>query len=192
MSQAARDGYGINGESEDLKSNSQSAKDAVLEASRRTSDVAAGVYDSAKASTSSTVDAIKDQATQAAEEAKSTVAAIADEARAKFGKMVDDQKAAGADQVASMARAAQAAVGDLRESSPQLARFIENAAGQIETLADDIRASSINDIVGAMAAFGRRRPIAFFGGAVAVGFLFARFMKSDAPGAAPATDLRRT
>lgn len=123
------------------------------------------------------------QASDAMEQAKSTVAAIAVEARARFADIVDQQKAAGADQVAGMARAAHSAAGDLETTNPHLASMVKTAADSVDTMARSIRGSDVGDIVTSLAEFGRRRPMALFGGAVVAGLVLARFLKSTAPAA---------
>lgn len=124
---------------------------------------------------------LKDQASQAAQDAKSTVVALAGEARSRLGEIVDQQKTVGADHVAGVARAAFAAAGDLEQTSPHLARFVKSAAESVDHVAEDIRGSDISGVIATLTDFGRRQPVAFFGGAVVVGFLLARFLKSDAP-----------
>ncbi len=123
---------------------------------------------------------LKDQATQAAQQAKHTVAAMADEARHRITEIIDQQKNVGADQVAGVAKAAQAAAGDLQQTSPQLAKLVRAAAESVDHVAGDIRSSDLTDLLGSLSDFGRRRPVAFFGGAVLAGFLLTRFLKSDA------------
>ena len=175
---------------QDIKSDSdlsdrtkQAAADLSKTAGDAAGQTASGIKDSANAALST----LKDQAGQAADEAKSTISAVADEAKSRLTQIVDDQKAAGADQVAGLARAVYTAAGDLRDSSPQLAKLVESAADRVDGIADDIRASNLSEILGALSAFGRRQPVMLFGGAVLAGFLLARFVKSESvsPGDVP-------
>ena len=142
-------------------------------------DSIAGAADQAKASAAPVIATFKDQASQAAQEAKTTVSGLAGEARARLGEMVEDQKNSGADQVAGLAKAAQSAANDLQKSSPQLARFVQSAAEGVDNVAEQIRSSDVDEVVAMLTDFGRRRPVAFFGAAVAVGFVLARFFKSE-------------
>lgn len=172
---------------------------ALSEASDRVSQAAEGLKgarsgDDLGGSTISASPTLKDTAGQVAQQAKSTVAALADEARTRVSGMIDQQKAAGADQVAGVARAVQAAAGNLDQTSPQLARLVRSAADNVDHIADDIRSSNVADLLNGLAEFGRRQPIVFFGGAVLAGFALARFLKSDVPDASlrgSADDLRR-
>ena len=182
MSNPARGDYEFSDEAgRQGKSKTAAVKDALGDFGKSAQDAAADLTRSARAGAGATVATLKDQATSAAEEAKSTIAAVADEARIRLGQIVDDQKSVGADHVSSVARAAHAAAGDLRQSSPQLAQLVDTAAERVESMAHGIRTSSVTDLLGAVADFGRRRPMALFGGAVAAGFLLARFVKSDSP-----------
>jgi hypothetical protein len=128
-----------------------------------------------------TVSALKDQATEAAIEARRTVLSLADEARARFSDLVDRQKALGADKLAGLARAADAAAADLDKASPEVARIVRSAAAGAERIADDVRSRSLEDILRSVSDFGRRQPVAFFGSAVLAGFVLARFFKTDVP-----------
>lgn len=158
---------------------SERTKRAASDLSKGASEVAGDTAGSIKDTASATLSTLKDQAGQAADEAKNTISTVADEAKARVAQIVDDQKAVGADQVAGLARAAYTAAGDLRQSSPQLAKLVESAADRVDGIADDIRESNLSEILSSLAAFGRRQPVALFGGAVLAGFLLARFVKSE-------------
>jgi hypothetical protein len=123
----------------------------------------------------------RDQASQAADEAKSAAATVADQVRARLNEVVAQQKAAGADKIAGVAKAAHSAAGELDHTSPQVARLVRSAAGSVDRIAEDVRSRDLGEVFGTLADFGRRQPVAFFGGAVVAGFLLARFFKSDAP-----------
>ena len=123
----------------------------------------------------------KAQASQAASDAKGAAASIADQARSRFAEIIDQQKAAGASRVAGVAQAAQSAAKDLDDTNPELARLVRSAADGVDRIAADIRSRDLGDVIDTVASFGRRQPVAFFGGAVLAGFLLSRFFKSDAP-----------
>ncbi len=124
---------------------------------------------------------LRDQASKAAQDAKGAAASIAEQARARLNEIVDQQKAASADKIAGVAKAAHSAAGDLDKTSPQMARLVRSAADGVDRIADDVRSRDIGDVFATIADFGRRQPVAFFGGAVLAGFALARFFKSDAP-----------
>ena len=124
---------------------------------------------------------LRDQAAEAAEQAKGAAASIAEQARARLNEIVDQQKAAGADRIAGIAKAAHSAAEDLDQSNPHMARLVRGAADSVDRIAEDVRSRDIGDVFATVADFGRRQPVAFFGGAVLAGFVLARFFKSDAP-----------
>ncbi len=125
--------------------------------------------------------AFRQQASQAADEVKGVAASIAEQARARLNEIVDQQKTAGADKIAGVAAAAHSAAGDLDRTNPQLGRLVRTAAENVDRIAEDVRSRDIGDVLATLADFGRRQPVAFFGGAVVAGFLVARFFKSDVP-----------
>ena len=125
--------------------------------------------------------AFRQQASQAADEDKGVAASIAEQARARMNEIVDQQKTAGADKIAGVAKAAHSAAGDLDKTNPHLGRLVRSAADNVDRIAEDVRSRDIGDVLATLADFGRRQPVAFFGGAVVAGFLVARFFKSDVP-----------
>ncbi len=129
----------------------------------------------------STVSSLRDQAAQTTNEAKGAAASIAEQARSRLTEIVDQQKEAGADRIAGVAKAAQSAAGDLERTNPQMARLVRAAAENVDRLADDVRSRDLGDVLATLTQFGREQPVAFFGGAVVAGFILARFLKSDAP-----------
>ncbi len=157
------------------------ASDFTSQVGKSASSVASSAANEVKRSADAGLGSVRDQAASVASDARSTVSAMADEARQRISEIVDQQKKAGADTVAGVARAAQAAAGDLQQTSPQMARLVRSAADGVDRIAGDIRSSDLNQIVSTLSDFGRRQPVAFFGGAVLAGFILARFLKSDAP-----------
>ena len=121
------------------------------------------------------------QASQAADDAKGTAATLADQARLRLNEIVGQQKSAGADKIAGVAKAAHSAAEDLDKTNPQMARLVRIAADNVDRVAEDVRSRDIGQVFATLADFGRRQPVAFFGGAVLGGFLLSRFLKSDAP-----------
>lgn len=124
---------------------------------------------------------IRDQASEAAEEAKGVASSIAEQARARLNDIVDQQKAAGADKIAGVAKAAHSAADNLDQTNPHMARLVRSAADNVGKVAEDFRSRDIGEVFATVADFGRRQPVAFFGGAVLAGFLLSRFFKSDVP-----------
>ncbi len=124
---------------------------------------------------------LRDQAGRAAHDAKGAASSIAETARARLNDMLGQQKAAGADRIAGVAKAAHSAAGDLDKTNPHMARLVRTAAENVDKIADDVRSRDIGQVFSSLADFGRKQPVAFFGGAVLAGFVLSRFLKSDAP-----------
>jgi acyl-CoA reductase-like NAD-dependent aldehyde dehydrogenase len=137
------------------------------------------------------VDEMKQQALQAAHTAKSGVDSLAFEARDKINEAVDRQKSAGADQLSEIAQAAVGAAGELEQRNPQVARLVRDAASSVEQFAGNLRNHNIRDVIGAATDLARQQPVAFFAGSVLAGFVFARFLKSDAQVTNPSTPASR-
>ncbi len=124
---------------------------------------------------------LRGQASQAADEAKGTASTLAEQARLRLNEIVGQQKSAGADKIAGVAKAAHSAAEDLDKTNPHMARLVRIAADNVDRVAEDVRSRDIGQVFATLADFGRRQPVAFFGGAVLGGFLLSRFLKSDAP-----------
>jgi hypothetical protein len=92
--------------------------------------------------------------------------------------MIHDQKAAGADVIADVAKAANHAADDLDRSTPDAARMIRNTAAGIEKVATNLRSDDLGQLFRSLRDFGRAQPIAFIGGAVLGGFIISRSVRS--------------
>ena len=127
------------------------------------------------------VGTVRSQASQAADDAKGTAATLAEQARLRLNEIVGQQKSAGADKIAGVAKAAHSAAEDLDKTNPHMARLVRIAADNVDRVAEDVRSRDIGQVFATLADFGRRQPVAFFGGAVLGGFLLSRLLKIDAP-----------
>ena len=126
----------------------------------------------------------------AGEVARDTGESIADAARGQFGdaidplrdtmrKIADRQKDAGAGQMEHIAKAVHGAADELEHDLPTAAEYIHQAAGRLERASARMRDGDVDELMHACGDFARRRPGAFFGGAVLAGFALARFLKSS-------------
>ena len=89
------------------------------------------------------------------------------------------KKEAGAGQLEGVATAVHRAAEELQSQMPGASDFIHGAASQLEKGAEALRNRSIDSLIGSFNAFGRREPLALFGGAIIGGFAVARFLKSS-------------
>lgn len=94
-----------------------------------------------------------------------------------------EQQRAAAGGLAEFASALRKAASEMGDGGqpPQVARFAESAAGGLERLSDSLREKDLSRLVRDVEAFARSQPVAFFGAAVAAGFLAVRFLKAGAP-----------
>jgi uncharacterized phage infection (PIP) family protein YhgE len=107
-------------------------------------------------------------------------------AREATGHMVDEtrdfadeQKAAGADNMARLGRAVHCAADQLASELPQAAGLIHSAAESLQHASSTLRERSIEDMVSGFRDFARRQPAAALAGSVLAGFAVARFLKSS-------------
>lgn len=65
------------------------------------------------------------------------------------------------------------------EKHDTVARYVEQAANQIERFSNGLRQKDVGDLMNGAQRFARQRPALFVGSAFAAGLLGARFMKSS-------------
>ena len=113
--------------------------------------------------------------------AESTVATIAEQAQQTAEAHVSTQKDQAANALHSVAEAVRQSSGQLRREQPQLASLATQAAERVDRASEYIRGHDVRDFVREAEQFARREPLIFLGGAFAVGFLAARFLKASSP-----------
>ncbi|MBP2315818.1 hypothetical protein [Azospirillum soli] len=115
-------------------------------------------------------------ANEATESGRQTV----DAAQGRIRSLMEQQTHRAADQLGSVANALHKAAEQLsHENNGTAAHYAGQAADRVEQVADMLRNSTVDDMVGQVERFARRQPEVFVGAAFAVGFLFARFVKSS-------------
>lgn len=125
-------------------------------------------------------DAVSNIAGQATGLASKAASALASEAQQKATGMLRQQMVAGADYVRSISQTAHTAARELEDKAPEIARMVHHAADRAQRFADDMGGRSADDMLESAWTYARQNPRVFLGGAVAVGFLLARFAKSSA------------
>jgi hypothetical protein len=124
---------------------------------------------------------LTNEAKQAAQEHAGAVwNSTRDSARSLIG---EQQRAAagGLGDFAQALRKVAQELGDKGNSGPQssTARLVQSAADGLERFSGSLKEKDLNGLVGEVETFARRQPVAFFGAAVAAGFLAVRFLKSS-------------
>jgi ElaB/YqjD/DUF883 family membrane-anchored ribosome-binding protein len=155
------------------------AKAAVVEAaSRRAAQWRDSMAD--RNDRSSGIDRERGPATQRVagpERFTNVVAEFVDAARSAAESLLEEQKRQVADRVSGVAAALQSAANSLAHSQNALvARYVEQAAGQVEDISRMVRDRRWNEIAAETEDFARRRPTLFVVGAAAAGFLVGRLL----------------
>lgn len=148
--------------------------------SRTTTGGSAGADLSSSAS--STAEDLSAQAKQTAKEGAGILRAGKDEAVREAQHMVRDiveeQRSRAASQLGGMADALHKSARDLEQENKTMAKYTDMAAERLDDVARYLRQANWNDMMREAESFARRQPYWFIGGAVAAGFLAARFVKS--------------
>jgi len=95
-------------------------------------------------------------------------------------ELADEQKNTGASRLDDVARAVHGAADELSGEMPEAAGFVHAAAARLEQGAGLLRDKSPRELVAQVHDFGRRDPLALFGGALVAGFALSRLLKSAA------------
>ena len=129
-------------------------------------DTTAGT--STSACTRRTVDALRAKREQAFDEAKSRVREAADQQRGRA-----------ADAVGGVAGALHRAASDMKGENETMGRYADMAAERLDEVASYLRTADWTEVIHGAEDFARRQPYWFVGGAMAAGFLLARFVKNS-------------
>lgn len=122
---------------------------------------------------------IADEARRTADDLGSAGLDLMAEARYSAMSYAEERKSAGADQLDMFARAIDHSASDLGEESPEIARYIHEAAGSLGRASRMLRERSVGELADSAAQFARQQPAVFFGGAVLAGLVLTRFLKSS-------------
>jgi hypothetical protein len=116
--------------------------------------------------------------------AKEKIQRLASQARETAGEQVESRFSTGKTRatqtlgtVAQTLKSSSQQLRDQQESG--MGKYADQAANKIEELSRYLENASLNDVAGRIENFARREPALFIGGAVALGFLGARFLKSS-------------
>ena len=154
----------------------------------RSTDVSGTASDKLREFTSQAAnlkDGAVDALSQNASQIKESGAGFAQSATSKVQNVLTNQKAVGADYIASIAQAAERAAKEFDDDLPQAAQYIRQASATINGMADKIRDREVQDLMSELTDYARRQPTLVFGGAMLLGFAALRFLKSSAPARSP-------
>ena len=104
----------------------------------------------------------------------------AEETLHRAENLAEDQKKAGAGRLDQVAKAVHGAADELGEAMPKAADFVHAAAARLEQGAGALRNRDMRQLANDLNDYGRRDPLALFGGAMLAGFAASRLLKSAA------------
>jgi len=114
--------------------------------------------------------------------AESTASTVAEQAKQTAEVQLSSQKEQAASTLHTLAQTIRDGGQRMRDEQPQIASLADQAAGKVEQASSYIRDHEVRDFVREAENFARREPLIFLGGAFALGFLAARFLKASSPG----------
>lgn len=115
------------------------------------------------------------------EQAKEQVARAAHEAETRTRSMIESQKGAAADSVHNVADALRKTAHQLDDQNQRMAGQLTNwAAEGLDRFSQSLRERDLGALLNQAEDVARRQPAVFIGGAVALGFVVSRFLKSSA------------
>ena len=138
-------------------------------------------------STDLSVNSVKETAKGFYDQAKSTAGQAFGAATKRATEVLDEQKgtvASGLTTVADSIKQVGENLNTTEEQNPiaeKAAQYTNSLAQQIENLSGYFERKDVREMVRDVEGFARRYPAFFIGGAVALGFLAARFLKSSGP-----------
>ena len=121
------------------------------------------------------------QETDVRHKAEETASTVVSQAQEVASSQVSTQKERAASTLDSVAQSLRKTGSEMRDEQPQLASLAEQAAGRVGDVSNYLREHELRDFVREAENFARREPLLFLGGAFAVGFVAARFLKASSP-----------
>jgi len=141
-------------------------------------------------------DPLQNQARSTAQATKQQAGAIWSDTKDSARSLLTEQQraaAGGLGEFANALRKVAREMGDGQQGS--MSRMMQGAADGLERFSGSLREKDVSGLMRDVESFARRQPVAFFGAAVAVGFLAVRFLKSSNENRAemnPGESLRNT
>lgn len=122
----------------------------------------------------------KEQVGQVLAQGKEQAGQVFDQTKSQIVGQLSDQKTRAADGLAGVVTAIQQAAVPFRDNNvPYVADYAESFAGQIDKVTQYLRDNDIEDLTSDVAAYARKNPTLFVGGAFVLGLGIARFLKSS-------------
>jgi len=134
-------------------------------------------------------DQAKQQAQQVIQQTQQAAGQAVDKAREPVKSQLSSQKDRAAEGLGGVAQALRQTAQQLREQNQApVADVTERAAQAVDGVTGYFRDHDVDQLVGEVENFARREPMLFLGGAFALGFAAARFLKSSGQGSSGSGD----
>jgi vacuolar-type H+-ATPase subunit H len=128
----------------------------------------------------SVIDKAKETASGVVSQAKEAAAGVVGQAQETVQPQIESQKEKAVSQLGGLADAVRQTSQQLHSKDQHgLANVVEQSAERVDKLAGYLRVRDFNQLVGDVERYSRREPALFVGGALALGFIAARFLKSS-------------
>ena len=128
---------------------------------------------------------LQETAKAATRAAKAQASEFASDVGHEMSQVAEEQKVRGVEAMQGFARAINSAASELDRQSPTVARYVRDAAKQVDGFSNNIRGRNVTELMQAATDLAKSQPAVFFAGAVAAGFALSRFLKSSAPERGP-------
>lgn len=122
----------------------------------------------------------KQQGQQIAQRARQQASELANRGGEQIKGQLANQKHDAAQRITPLQTALRETAHQLRnQGQGPSAQYVDRATDQVERFSGYLRETDVDEIIGEVRGFARRRPTLFLGGAAALGFLATRFLKSS-------------
>ena len=116
-------------------------------------------------------------------QARNVIVEAKDRAQDRVRSAITQTKSSAATTIGGLAQSLLLSSQTLNDQQNGAARYVEQAAERLERASQYLETADINDVMRRTEDWARKNPPLFIGGALALGILGARFLKSSAPSA---------
>ncbi|MBA2448178.1 MAG: hypothetical protein H0V51_09140 [Chloroflexi bacterium] len=151
----------------------------------RSAQQTGGVVDQAKDKAGQVADQVQEKAGQVTDQAKDKAGQVTEHAKQQATSRLESGKERAVEGLGTVAHAVRQVGQQLREQEQSTAaQYADKSAEQIEHFSGYLRDKDVDQIVRETEGYARRQPTLFLSGALGLGFLLARFLKSSSQRAA--------